>query len=195
MESSEPKKHNWDKNNNWIEELDLLKAIIATTELIETTKWGGPIYVLDGKNVLGIGGFKSYFGIWFFNGVFLEDKNKVLINAQEGVTKSLRQWRFSSKEEVNEKKVLAYIREAIANEKSGKVLKPAKKGAVVSVLLQQELDYNPALAKAFQQFSASKQREFQEYIEEAKREPTKLSRMEKIRPMILQNISLNDKYK
>lgn len=195
MEPSKAKKKVWDKNNDWLEELDLLKAIIAKTKLVETIKWGGPVYVLDGKNVLGIGGFKSYFTIWFFNGVFLQDKENVLINAQDGVTKSLRQWRFSSTDEVDENKVLTYIHEAIANEKCGKAIKPAKKEAVVSVVLQQELDDDPALAKAIQQFSASKQREFQEYIEEAKREPTKLSRMEKIRPMILQNIGLNDKYK
>lgn len=195
MESPEPKKNGWDKVNNWSEELLLLKSIVDKTELIETAKWGGSVYVLDGKNVLGIGGFKNYFTIWFFNGVFLEDKNKVLINAQEGVTKSLRQWRFSSKEEVHENKVLAYIHEAIANEKSGKVIKPAKKEAVVSAEFQQELDKSPVLAKAFQQFSLSKQRAFQEYIEEAKRDQTKLSRMEKIKPMIMQNIGLNDKYK
>ncbi|HEY4618933.1 MAG TPA: DUF1801 domain-containing protein [Flavobacterium sp.] len=195
MEPSQPKKHTWDKNNKWIEELNLLKGIIAQTELVETTKWGGPVYVLDGKNVLGIGGFKSYFGIWFFNGVFLEDKKKVLINAQEGVTKSLRQWRFLSIEEVNENRVLAYIHEAIANEKIGKTITPAKKEALVSEMLQQELENSADLAKAFQQFSLAKQREFHEYIEEAKREQTKLSRMLKIRPMIMQNIGLNDKYK
>lgn len=195
MEPSEPKKHTWDKNNNWIEELNLLKGIIAKTELVETTKWGGPVYVVDGKNVLGIGGFKSYFGIWFFNGVFLEDKNKVLINAQEGVTKSLRQWRFWSIEEIDENDVLAYISEAIANEKIGKTITPAKKEALVSEMLQQELENNVDLAKAFRQFTLAKQREFHQYIGEAKREQTKLSRMLKIKPMITQNIGLNDKYK
>lgn len=105
MESSK-KTHSWDKNNNWTEELELLKSIIVKTELTETTKWGGIVYVLNGKNVLGIGGFKNYFTIWFFNGVLLQDKINVLVNAQEGVTKSLRQWRFSSKEEVNEATVL-----------------------------------------------------------------------------------------
>jgi uncharacterized protein YdeI (YjbR/CyaY-like superfamily) len=76
LESSTPKKHTWDKNNNWTEELNLLKEIIAQTELVETTKWGGPVYVLNSKNVIGVGGFKSYFGIWFYNGVFLKDKKK-----------------------------------------------------------------------------------------------------------------------
>lgn len=91
--------------------------------------------------------------------------------------------------------MLAYIHEAIANEKSGKAIKTAKKEAVVSALLQQELDCNPSLAKAFRQLPSSKQREFQEYIEDAKREQTKLSRIDKIKPMIMQNIGLNDKYK
>ena len=100
--------HSWDKNNNWSEEIAFLKSIIVKTELVETTKWGGIVYVLNGKNVLGIGGFKNYFTIWFFNGFLLQDSKKVLVNAQEGLTKSLRQWRFSSIEEVDEAPVLAY---------------------------------------------------------------------------------------
>ncbi|WP_367768312.1 DUF1801 domain-containing protein [Flavobacterium sp. WC2421] len=195
MDTSTPKKHTWDKNNNWTEELHLLKEILAQTELIETTKWGGPVYVLNNKNVIGIGGFKSYFGIWFFNGVFLKDEKKVLVNAQEGITKALRQWRFNSKEEVNDKEVLTYILEAIENEKKGKVIKATAKETLVSTELQLAIDSSSILAEAFQKFSLAKQREFHEYIEEAKREPTKLSRIEKITPMILANISLNDKYK
>ena len=195
MDTSEPKKHIWDKNNNWTEELDLLKEIIAQTELVETTKWGAPVYVLNNKNVIGIGGFKSYFGIWFFNGVFLKDQNNVLVNAQEGVTKSQRQWRFNSKEEVNEKEVLAYIIEAIENEKAGKVIKATTKEILISKELQLELESDNSLAEAFQKFSLAKQREFHEYIEEAKREATKLARIEKNKPLILEKKGLNDKYK
>ena len=195
METSSIKKNVWDKNNNWTEELQLLKEILAQTELIATTKWGGPVYVLNNKNVIGVGGFKSYFGIWFFNGVFLKDEKKVLVNAQEGITKSLRQWRFNSKKEVNEKEVLAYILEAIKNEKAGKVIKATAKETLVSTELRLAMDASSTLVEAFQKFSLAKQREFHEYVEQAKREPTKLSRIEKIIPMILANIGLNDKYK
>lgn len=195
MESSAPKKHSWDKNNNWTEELNRLKEIISQTELLETTKWGTPVYVLNGKNVIGIGGFKSYFGIWFFNGVFLKDEHKLLVNAQEGVTKSLRQWRFNSVEEIDEKRILTYVLEAIANEKAGKSFKPTLKKTVISAQLQLALDSNDTLAKAFQKFTAAKQREFHDYIEEAKRDTTKITRIEKIKPMIIKNIGLNDKYK
>lgn len=40
-----------------------------------------------------------------------------------------------------------------------------------------------------------KQREYNEYIEQAKQEKTKASRIEKIKPLILENKGLNDKYK
>ena len=194
MESSK-KTPIWDRNNNWSEELELLKSVIVKTELVETTKWGGIVYVLNGKNVLGIGGFKNYFTIWFFNGALLLDKKKALVNAQEGVTKSLRQWRFSSKEEVDEAAVLEYINEAIANEKQGKNSKPQKKEPIVSELFQKELDTDANLAEAFLKFSPYKQHEFLEYIETAKREETKRSRIEKIKPMIKESIGLNDKYR
>ncbi|OXA97364.1 hypothetical protein B0A75_16750 [Flavobacterium oncorhynchi] len=195
MEPNSDKKHVWDKVNNWQEELLFLKSIIDKTELVETIKWGGPIYVYDKKNVIGIGGFKNYFAIWFLNGVFLKDEKKRLINAQEDKTKSMRQWRFTSKEEVNEKEVLEYIIEAIENEKQGKIIKPSKKEMIVSELLDKEMIQNPALKEAFQKFTPYKQYEFLEYIESAKQEKTKLSRIEKVIPMILANVGLNDKYR
>lgn len=195
MESNPDKKHVWDKVNNWEEELLFLKSIIDKTELVETIKWGAPIYVYNKRNVIGIGGFKNYFAIWFLNGVFLKDEKKKLINAQEDKTKSMRQWRFTSKDEVNEKDVLEYIKEAIENEKQGKVIAPSKKEAIISVLLNKEMELNPALKEAFEKFKPYKQYEFLEYIESAKQDKTKLSRIEKVIPMILANIGLNDKYR
>ncbi|KOP39253.1 hypothetical protein DBB36_16920 [Flavobacterium sp. WLB] len=195
MEPASENKGMWKYSGQWEEELLLLKAIIDKTELKETTKWGGPVYVYEKKNVIGLGGFKDYFAIWFFNGVFLKDEKKKLINAQEEITKSLRQWRFASKEEINEKEILEYILEAIENEKQGKIIKPSKKEVIVSELLNVEMVKNPALKSAFEKFSPYKQYEFLEYIETAKQEKTKLSRIEKVIPMILGNVGLNDKYR
>ncbi|MDQ6469121.1 YdeI/OmpD-associated family protein [Flavobacterium sp. LHD-80] len=195
MEAKPENKGMWKYGGQWEEELILLKTIIDKTVLTETTKWGGCVYVFDKKNVVGIGGFKDYFALWFFNGVFLKDEKKKLINAQEEVTKSLRQWRFTSKEDINEKIILEYIAEAIENEKQGKVIKPAKKEAIVSELFEKEMIQNPALKEAFQKFSPYKQYEFLEYIETAKQEKTKLTRIEKVVPMILANVGLNDKYR
>jgi uncharacterized protein YdeI (YjbR/CyaY-like superfamily) len=153
--------------------------------------------VYNNKNVIGVGGFKKYFTLWFFNGAFLKDEKKHLINANEGVTKSLRQWRFTSKEEINEKEILAYIQEAIKNEEQGKIIKPkkTKTEVIIPTLLQNKFDSDSNLEQSFLKFSPYKQKEFIEYIETAKREETRLSRIEKIKPMILNNIGLNDKYR
>ena len=195
MLSMEEKVNYWNKNHLWETELEVLKDIISKTELVETTKWGGIVYTFNKRNVIGLGGFKDYFTIWFYNGVFLKDEQNLLINAQEGVTKSLRQWRFTSKDEINKKLILAYIAEAIENEKQGKISKPQKKEAIVSAFFENELETNPDLKLAFQKFTPYKQKEFIEYIETAKQEKTKLVRMEKIRPMIMENIGLNDGYR
>lgn len=188
-------KHSWNSNDLWETELEILKSIINKTELVETEKWGGIVYTINNKNVIGIGGFKNFFTVWFFNGVFLKDDLNILVNANEGVTKALRQWRFASQNEINEKKLLLYIKEAIENEKLGKSIKPIKKEKISSPFFEEVLKSNPQLSSAFEKFSLSKQNEFLEYIETAKQEKTKLSRLEKIKPMLLKNIGLNDKYR
>lgn len=188
-------KNSWNKTNQWKDELKLLHEIISKTELIETKKWGGSVFTLNNKNIIGIGGFKSYFGIWFFNGVFLKDEYNLLINAQEGTTKSQRQMRFKSIEDINEKIILNYIKEAIVIEEKKLSLKPQKKEPIISSLLELEFKNNLSFKNAFSNFPPYKQREFIEYIEAAKQEKTRLSRLEKIKPMIMKNIGLNDKYR
>ena len=38
------KENKWNKTNQWENELEQLHAIIRKTPLVETTKWGGPVY-------------------------------------------------------------------------------------------------------------------------------------------------------
>ncbi|MEL6971577.1 MAG: DUF1801 domain-containing protein [Bacteroidota bacterium] len=183
--------------DNWKDALVILREILHETELEEKVKWSFPCYTLQNKNVVGLGSFKSYCGLWFFQGVFLEDPAGVLVNAQDGKTKGMRQWRFNSIEEIDRDLVKAYVEEAIQNQKEGKEVKaarPVKKVVVppeMAALFTSEPDYQ----LAFDSFTPGKQREFAEYITEAKREATKLSRLEKIKPMLLNGVGLNDKYK
>lgn len=176
--------------------LIVLREILKNTELTETVKWGGPVYTIEGKNVVGIGSFKSYAGLWFYQGALLADKAKVLINAQEDVTKALRQWRFNSADEIDEKLLLEYVAEAIKNERQGKKIMPDKnKPLVIPEELENALNEDKALKACFLGFSKSCQREFAQYVSDAKRAETRLSRVEKIIPMILEKKGLNDKYR
>jgi len=187
--------HTWDKVNQWAEELGMLRAIIQRTELTAATKWGGEVFTLNNKNVLGIGGFKNFFTIWFFNGVFLKDELKVLVNANEGVTKGLLQWRFTTASEIKEEKILEYIQEAIENEKAGLTIKLEKKEPMVCSFFKNQLDNNPELKTSFEKLTPFKQKEYWEYMATAKQEKTKISRLEKITPWILSQKGLNDNYR
>lgn len=185
----------WHRNEQWRDELEAIQIILLKTELVETVKWGGIVYTWNKRNIIGIAGFKEYFTIWFYNGVFLPDEKKVLVNANEGVTKGLRQWRFTSKKEIDEKAILHYVKLAIENEKNGRSIKAEKKDIKPSDFFLTKLEENKGLKSKFEAFSPYKQKEFIEYVDSAKQEKTKITRFEKIKPMLLSNIGLHDKYR
>ena len=185
-----------ENNSHFGEELTILRELINNTELEETVKWSAPVYSHNGKNVIGLGAFKHHFGIWFFNGVFLKDEKNLLEQAQEK-TKGLRQMRFESLEDIDKNIVLAYVKEAIENQKLGKEIKPERKGksVIIPEALEKELKSNSVLHDAFRILTPGKQREYCDHVATAKREATKLSRIEKIKPMIINGVGLHDKYK
>ena len=183
-------------NPQWEEELSLIASIIDKAPLDKSIKWGADVFTYNGKNVVSYGGFKHFFSIWFYNGVFLADKDKVLVSATDGKTKSLRQWRFTSKKEIDEGKILEYILEAIEVEKKGLKIKPEKFVAVAPPsLLESALKKDQTLKEAFEKLTPGKQKEYILYINEAKQEATKIKRLEKIIPMIVDGVGLNDRYK
>ena len=116
-------------NKDWQQSLILLRDILLSTQMTEIIKWGVPVYTFERKNIVGTAAFKSYVGLWFFQGALLKDKKKKLINAQEGKTKALRQWRFNSVKEIEAESetIKLYLEEAILNQKQGKEIKPERK--------------------------------------------------------------------
>ena len=175
--------------------LEVLRTILSSTELQETVKWGIPTYTINKKNVVGIAAFKSHFGIWFFNGVFLTDPHGILRNAQEGKTRGMRQLNLKSIEAIDKNIILDYVLEAIENQKKGLEIKPEKKPLIIPEALEDIFAENKELADIFDSLTLTKKREFAEHIGSAKREETRQKRIEKIIPMILNNIGLNDKYR
>lgn len=70
-----------------------------------------------------------------------------------------------------------------------------KKEVIIPDELKAEFKINTSLKNSFNKLTNSCQREYTNYIIEAKRAQTKLSRIQKIIPMILENKGLHDQYK
>ncbi len=181
---------------HWQDELRTLRAILLATDLEETVKWGGPCYTCDGENVVGLGAFKAYFGLWFHQGVLLTDPAGVLINAQQGKTRAQRQWRFTSSDEINKRMVRSYVQEAIRLCRDGRKVTPQRgKPVDLPPELTAARAEKPAAKAAFEAFTIGKRREFAAHVAEAKRAETRQRRVNKIIPMILAGEGLNDRYR
>jgi uncharacterized protein YdeI (YjbR/CyaY-like superfamily) len=184
------------KADRWRQELRALRAILKSAGLTEEVKWGGPCYTAHGANVVGLGAFKSYFGLWFFQGALLKDPKGVLVNAQEGRTKALRQWRMHSREDIDAKALKLYIEEAIALAREGRTVeKAAPKPLRVPRALAEALAADKRASAAFKSMTPGKQREYADYVAGAKREDTRQKRIVKVLPMIASGAGLNDKYR
>ena len=106
----------------------------------------------------------------------------------------------SSSEVDLESSIMPYLQETIKNHKDGKVVKITRKANEYEKPRNAQMcwpqHWKKKWAKAFSSDERClKQNEFIEYIATAKREATKLSRIEKIVPMILRGEGLNDRYK
>ena len=63
-------------HDEWRPLLERLRAVLNETELGETVKWGHPCYTTGGKNVAGLGAFKEFVSVWFFQGALSPGKRR-----------------------------------------------------------------------------------------------------------------------
>lgn len=183
------------EKSQWSSELQKLREIILSTGLNETVKWGMPCYTLDKKNVVGMAGFKDHFALWFYQGVFLQDEAGLLVNASEGKTKALRQWRFYKGDVPDKQLIRSYVEEALQNQAKGLEVKPQKKSVPMPDELNKALDENTQLKTAFDKLTPGKRKEYAEFIGSAKKEETRMRRLKKAIPIMLEGKGLNDQYR
>ena len=93
--------------------------------------------------------------------------------------------------------ICEYIFESLENFKIGKKIgaTPKEKIIIIPQLLQSALDADSGIYGKWLLFSPSCQREFAEYISEAKRDTTRQDRLKKVLELIRENKSLHEKYK
>lgn len=184
----------FNKPGKWQESYEKLRTIILDCDLTEELKWGCPCYTFDKRNIVLIHGFKDYCALLFFKGALLKDPKGILIQQTENV-QAARQIRFTNVREIVKIKntLKAYIREAIAAEKSGSkvTLKKTSEFAMPEEF-KSKLDEMPALKKAFKALTPGRQRGYLLYFSQPKQSKTRQARVEKSAPQILKGRGLND---
>jgi uncharacterized protein YdeI (YjbR/CyaY-like superfamily) len=184
------------KAKKWQEEFEKLRMIILDCQLTEELKWGVPCYTFEKSNVVLIHGFKEYCALLFVKGALLNDPKGILIIQTENV-QAARQIRFTDVDEIVELEPIlkAYIFEAIEVEKAGLKVDYKKTSEFkMPEEFQNKLDENPDLKTAFDALTPGRQRAYLLYFSTPKQSKTRVARVEKYIPQILNGKGLNDQY-
>lgn len=179
---------------NWHKELTALRKILLDTPLTEEFKWGNPCYTFQQSNVVITGSFKANCTLSFFKGALLKDSHNILSKPGEN-TRAARVIRFTSLQEISKlKSVLKdYLAEAIELEITGqKVDLPQDQELEFPTELQEKLDSDSALQTAFAALTPGKQRAYVLHFSAPKQSKTRVSRIEKCTPQILDGKGLHD---
>jgi uncharacterized protein YdeI (YjbR/CyaY-like superfamily) len=182
------------KEKRWGAEFAALRQLCLASGLNEELKWGQACYDLNGGKVVLIHGFKDYCALLFMKGALLRDVKGILVQQTKNV-QAARQIRFAAVAEITAQKavVKAYIREAIAVEKSGaKVAMKAVAQFDVPEEFQQRMDDDVGLAEAFHALTPGRQKGYLLHFSGAKRAATRAARVDKHAPRILKGLGLDD---
>lgn len=194
MTQPNPKVDAWLAGTKWRQEMAALRRILLGLPLVEDFKWGKPCYTSGGHATVILFGFKDYCAVGFLRGSLLKDPNGVLVAPGEH-SQAMRQIRFTSSGEIGqlEPVVRAYALEAIALEKAGvKVEFKAKTELDMPEELKGRLDGDPALKAAFDALTPGRRRSYVIHVSQAKQPQTRMSRIEKCVPRILEGKGLMD---
>lgn len=184
----------FDKATQWKSEYAKLREVALASGLTEELKWGVPCYTLQNANVFLIHGFKEYCALLFVKGVLLKDPRGMLTQQTENV-QSARQMRFAGLAEIEkaEPAIKAFMDEAIELERSGAKVE-FKKTAEFNMPEEfiNKLDETPGLQDAFEALTPGRQRGYLLHFSSPKQAKTRVARIEKHVPRILDGKGLVD---
>ncbi len=182
------------KVHHWPQELKKLRTIVLDCGLTEELKWGVPCYTFHDKNVLIVSALKDYAALSFFKGALLSDTNGILQKPGEN-TQAARLIKFTSLPEIvaMEDILKAYIFEAIEVEKAGLAVVFKTNPEPIPEELQHKLDQDFGFKAAFEALTPGRQRGYILHFSQPKQSATRVSRIEKCIPKIMEGKGFNDR--
>jgi uncharacterized protein YdeI (YjbR/CyaY-like superfamily) len=151
----------------------------AAPDMIETIKWRQPCFEHNGL-VCAVAAFKKHVSFSFFKGQLLNDCDGIFSLSDNNELTALK---FSSLAEIPANSVLKkYIQQAIALNSASKLKKKVtprkdKTELIVPEDLVKALAKLPSAQSIFNDFSYSKQKDYIEWLNSAKKESTRASRL------------------
>jgi len=165
----------------------MLRDICLGQGLQETIKWSHPCYTYSDRNIAILGAFRTDFRITFMNAELLSDKAGVLVRAgdQSQLANVLK---FTCRDDVvhstpNIIEFLSQLKDqAASGVKTARKVTPVERPDVLVTILQED----PELRAAFDKLTPGRQKSYVLLVNSAKRQETKIARMVRAKPKILQ---------
>ncbi|GAB2826021.1 YdeI/OmpD-associated family protein [Ferruginibacter profundus] len=164
----------------------------------EKMKWSMPFFDYKGEMLCHMAAFKQHAVMSFWKASLMKDP-VLMANAQSEISMGHLGRLTSMKDLPSDKKIAAWIKEAMAlNDKGIKVAKPKpaeKKELVVPDYFIKAIAKNKKAKQVFDAFAYSHRKEYVQWITEAKTEETRNKRMASAIEMMAEGKSRNWKYK
>lgn len=182
------------KERPWRDEMVALRRILLSEELTETLKWRSPCYRAHEANILMMDALSDAAFLSFFKGVLLDDPEGRLAPPGPN-SRSARYFKFTSLEEIAaaEQAIRGFVRQAIENEKRGLKVDLPDDDFDLPEELAEALAGDADLAEAFDALTPGRRRGWVIHISGAKQAATRLSRIDKARPVILAGKGMHDR--
>lgn len=183
------------KIHNWTNILKELRRIVLDCELTEEIKWGVPCYSHNGANVTIVSALKGYAVLSFFKGSLLQDEAQLMDKPGEN-TQSARVIKFTDLNKVLqlEQTLKEYLFEAIEVENAGlKVDFKEKREIEYPEELAEKFAEQPKLQEAFEALTPGRQRGYILHFNQPKQSKTRISRIEKCVPKIMEGKGFHDR--
>ncbi|MDE0056101.1 MAG: YdeI/OmpD-associated family protein [Gammaproteobacteria bacterium] len=180
-------------SQRWWQETDALRDVLLQCGLTEELKWRLPCYTHEGRNICIIQPMKDFVALLFFKGALLKDPDGILERQGPNSRTGFRT-RFTSVQDIAglANSVKAYAREAVEVEEAGLQVEQVPNFAYPEELTEM-FDEDPDFKAAFDQLTPGRQRGYVLHFAGAKQSKTRVTRIEKHRPRILEGKGIQDR--
>lgn len=159
----------------------------STDDVVEDWKWNLPVFNKNGM-VCGFAAFKKHVALTFFKGVQMSDSHQLFW--KDGTAQVLRTIKFKSITEIPENILIDYFKEAFLISEFGLKKNKYTRSIEIPELLEDALNHHKIAKENFNNMAYTYRKEYAQYINDAKRETTKLKRLDKVISNLNQNLKL-----